>query len=126
MRYLILVFLLFTSAYTVSQSLKIGSLTPEFNRNGEIEGIVYDDENNKQPLMFAEVTVKDSNITTETTIDGVFKLKLKPGKYSLIFSFIGYKSIEVKNVEVSSNTTLKIDQVLSALIIDSGISKTNT
>ena len=126
MRCLILVFLLFTSSYTFSQSLKIGALIPELSRNAEIEGIVYDGENEKEPLIFAEVIVKETNITTETAIDGSFKLNLKPGKYSLIFSFIGYKSIEIIDLEVTSNSTLKLDQVLNALKIDTFISEINT
>lgn len=123
MKYLFLAFLLFTSSHIFSQSLKIGSLISQFNRNGEIEGIIYDGENIKEPLIFAEVIVKDTTITTTTAFDGSFKLNLKPGNYTLIVSFIGYKSIEIENVKVSSNGILKLNQVLNALKMDTSISE---
>lgn len=115
MKHFILVFLLFSSSYTFSQSLTIGSLISDFNRNGQIEGLILDGENNNEPLMFADVIVKGTSISEQTAKDGSFKLHLKPGNYSLVFNFIGYKSVELKNVEVTSNNTLKLNQVLNAL-----------
>ena len=125
MRYLFLAVLLFSSTSIFSQSLKMGSLISEFNRNGEIEGIIYDGENENEPLVFAEVIVKETNISAETTIDGTFKLSLKPGNYSLIFSFIGYRSIEVANVEVTSNSKIKLNQILNPLKMSASITEIN-
>lgn len=128
MRYLIFAFLLVTSSHIFSQSLKMSSLIGDYNRNGEIEGVVLDGENENEPLFFAEVVVKGTDITTVTEIDGSFKISLKPGKYSLVFSFTGYKSIEVENVEVLTNSILRLDQVLNALNLkmDTSISEINT
>ena len=123
MRFIILSFFLFLSATIFSQSLKIGSLVSDFNNNGTVNGFVYDGENDKDPLIFAEVFVKETNTTITTDVDGSFKLKLKSGKYSLKFSFLGYKSIEVNNVEILSNSSLKLNQVLKALKPEATVSE---
>ena len=118
MRHFFILFMLFSSSLTFSQSLSIGPLISDFNRNGEIEGVVYDGENENEPLFFAEVTVKETNTTTETAIDGSFKLSLKPGNYTLVISFIGYKSVEIKNINVTANNTLQLAQVLNTIKLE--------
>ncbi|REE83715.1 carboxypeptidase-like protein [Lutibacter oceani] len=126
MRFFIITFFFFISLQNFGQSFKMSSLIDDYNRNGEIEGVVFDGENESEPLIFAEVFVKETNMAVVTEIDGSFKLSLKPGKYSLLFSFIGYKSIEIKNIEVSSSSTIKLNQVLNALKIETSISEINT
>lgn len=126
MRFFIITFFFFISLQNFGQSFKMSSLIDDYNRNGEIEGVVFDGENENEPLIFAEVFVKETNMAVVTEIDGSFKLSLKPGKYSLLFSFIGYKSIEIKNIEVSSSSTIKLNQVLNALKIETSISEINT
>jgi len=126
MRNIIFAFLLVTSVHGFGQSLKMNSLIGNYSRSGEIEGVVTDAENENNPLVFAEILVKDTNISTETDINGSFKLLLKPGKYTLIFSFIGYKSIEVHNVEVSTNNTLTLEQELNALKLNNAIAEIST
>ena len=126
MRFFIITFFFFISLQNFGQSFKMSSLIDDYYRNGEIEGVVFDGENENEPLIFAEVFVKETNMAVVTEIDGSFKLSLKPGKYSLLFSFIGYKSIEIKNIEVSSSNTIKLNQVLNALKIETSISEINT
>ncbi|TEW73688.1 carboxypeptidase-like regulatory domain-containing protein [Gramella jeungdoensis] len=123
MRFFIITFFFFISLQNFGQSLKMSSLIDNCNRNGEIEGAVFDGEHENEPLIFAEVFVKETNMTVVTEIDGSFKLSLKPGRYSLLFSFIGYKSIEIKSIEVSSSSTIKLNQILNALKIESSISE---
>lgn len=123
MRFFIITFFFFISLQNFGQSLKMSSLIDNCNRNGEIEGAVFDGEHENEPLIFAEVFVKETNMTVVTEIDGSFKLSLKPGRYSLLFSFIGYKSIEIKSIEVSSSSTIKLNQILNALKIEPSISE---
>lgn len=123
MRFFIITFFFFISLQNFGQSLKMSSLIDNCNRNGEIEGAVFDGENENEPLIFAEVFVKETNMAVVTEIDGSFKLSLKPGRYSLLFSFIGYKSIEIKSIEVSSSSTIKLNQILNALKIEPSISE---
>ncbi len=125
MKRFILIFVLFSSTLTFGQTLSIGPLISDFTRNGEIEGFIYDGENENEPLFFAEVIVKEVNTTIETSIDGSFKLSLKPGNYTLVFSFVGYKSVEVKNIKVTANKTLHLNQVLNALKLEQPYSEQN-
>ncbi|SNR52983.1 CarboxypepD_reg-like domain-containing protein [Lutibacter flavus] len=125
MRVLIVTFFLLIITQNFGQSLKMSSLTTDFNKKGNIEGVVFDGENENEPLIFAQVLVKETNTTATTDVDGSFRLKLKPGKYSLKFSFIGYNSIEINNVKISSNSSLKLYQVLNALKPKTSISEGN-
>lgn len=98
---LILLFLLISSV-TFSQS------------KGTIIGIVLDKEVNNSPLPFANVFIKGTTIGTTTEFEGNYILQVKPGTYTLIFSFIGYETIEVPNVMVKENETITINKTLSA------------
>lgn len=114
MRYFIIVFLIVFSSNITAQSLKIGSLVSVYNQKIEVEGVVLDAENSNEPLYFAEVTVKELNKTVPTEIDGSFKLILKPGNYTLVYSFIGYQTIEKQEIIVKNGASLKLKQVLEA------------
>jgi len=117
--------LLFSSALAQSQSFEVGSFFSESNRNGKIKGIVLDNEVDNEPLLYATVTVKQTTISTTTELDGSFSLNLKPGTYTLVYSFIGYKTIEIENVLVASNETIEQLQSLSALEVTFDISSVN-
>lgn len=113
-QFLVLLFVV-TSAIAHSQSFKVNSLVSEQTKSGKITGIILDNEVANEPLAFATVEVKDTNLSTTTELDGSFSFNLKPGTYTLVYSFIGYKTIEVNDVEVTSNKELKVNQQLSAL-----------
>lgn len=115
MKRYILAFCLLFSVITYSQSFEISSLVKNTSQNGTIKGIVLDNEYNNEPLAFATITVKNTNLSTTSEIDGSFYFDLKPGTYDLIFSFTGYKNIELNNVVVTQNATSSCNQILSAL-----------
>lgn len=72
-----------------------------------VNGKVLDGAFEKEPLAFANVKVKDLDISVETDIDGSYQLNLLKGRYTLIVDFIGYESIEIEDVVVSdSNVNL--------------------
>ncbi|NLP57263.1 TonB-dependent receptor [Lutibacter sp. B1] len=81
---------------------------------GTISGTVYDKEAANAPLPFANVFIKGTSIGTTTEFEGTYSFQVDPGTYTLVFSFIGYKTIEVPNVVVKSGETTKINQTLSA------------
>ncbi len=58
-------------------------------------------------LSFANIRVSNSSIGTASNIEGDFELRLKPGNYTIIISFIGYKSDSI-NVNLNSNKNLMI------------------
>lgn len=119
-RYFFTLCLLF-SVLTYSQSFEVTSLLKNTSKNGEINGIILDNEYNNAPLAFASVTVKNTNSTITSEIDGSYSFNLKPGTYTLVFSFTGYKNIEINNIKVTANTTSNCDQILSALIFETSM-----
>jgi len=80
---------------------------------GTISGTLTDKESNNQPLPFANVLLKGTNISANTDIDGKYSLSVNPGNYTVIFSFVGYESVE-KPVTVTAGQTVTADQVLSS------------
>lgn len=80
---------------------------------GTISGVLTDKESNNQALPFANVLIKGTNISANTDIDGKYTLNVNPGSYTIIFSFVGYESVE-KPVTVKANETVTVDQVLSS------------
>ena len=109
----ILVLLVGSTAY--SQTFKVSSLIAEQTKNGTISGTIIDTEANNDPLAFVTIEIKDTNISTTSNIDGSYSFDLKPGIYTLVYSFIGYETIEVKNIEVHPNSTATNTQFLNAL-----------
>ncbi|MEX1382792.1 outer membrane beta-barrel protein [Lutibacter sp.] len=81
---------------------------------GTISGIVLDKEVENSPLPFANVFVKGTTIGTTTEFEGTYSFQIAPGTYTVVFSFIGYQTVEVTNVVVTEGNTTKLDQILSA------------
>jgi len=115
---------LFFSTSLISQSFNVSYLVSDVNKEGVIEGVVYD-TNLTSELAFANVSIKNTTIEVETDFDGSFSINLKPGNYTLIFSFLGYKTVEVDNVKVTASGLVKCNQVLEVLKIESDISSIN-
>ena len=115
---------LFFSTSLISQSFNVSSLISDVNKEGVIEGVVYD-TNLTSKLAFANVSIKNTTIEVETDFEGSFSINLKPGNYTLIFSFLGYKTVEVDNVKVTASGLVKCNQVLEVLKIESDISSIN-
>lgn len=122
MRNLFITLFIFTTSQIFSQSFEMSSLVSEISNTGIIEGVILDGDNTNEPLVFAEVQVKNTNISTTTDMNGAFNFKLKPGTYSLVINFIGYKTIETDALVVTSNDTIKLDQVLPGLTIQQDFS----
>ena len=81
---------------------------------GTISGTVLDKETDNSPLPFADVYIKGTSIGTTTEFEGTYQLQVDPGTYTLVFRFIGYKTIEVPNVIVKAGENKIINQTLSA------------
>jgi len=122
MKLFLYIIALFFSTLTYSQSFKVESLISNLNEKGKIKGIVFDAEVNNTPLSFANITIKNTAISTSSALDGSYSISLKPGTYTLVFSFLGYQTMEVKNVIVSSNNSTINNQNLAALEINFDVS----
>ena len=68
------------------------------------------DENNK-PLPFASIFVKNSKIGTNSNEKGEFSLALEPGKYEIVFRFLGYETqtrfVEISSADITLNLQLQ-------------------
>lgn len=80
---------------------------------GTISGLITDKEMNGESLPFANVFIKGTAIGTTTDMDGKYLLSVPAGSTTIVFSFVGYQTIE-KTIIVKANQPLVINQELSA------------
>ncbi|MEE9362589.1 MAG: TonB-dependent receptor [Cellulophaga sp.] len=84
--------------------------------NGQIVGKLLDKEVTNEPLAFANILIKGTTIGTTSDFDGLYELNnIAPGNYTLIFSYLGYASVEKESIAVISGqeTTINITMVSS-------------
>ena len=81
-------------------------------QQGTVAGTITDGEF-VEPMAFANVLVKDTTIGTTSDFDGKYELNLDPGSYTLVFSFVGYDTQEISNIEVKANEVTTIDVTLT-------------
>ena len=73
---------------------------------GSIYGRITDGNDSREPLLFANVSLKDAKITAQTNFHGNFEITgVQPGSYHLEINYLGYEPgkvlIEVKSDEVT-------------------------
>ena len=86
-----------------------------FNVNGQtgkIAGTIMDGEFN-EPMAFANVLIKNTTKGTTSDFDGKYSIDVEAGNYTLVFSYIGYQTIEISDVVVKSNDEVIIDVTLN-------------
>ncbi len=82
---------------------------------GAIGGKLSDKEMNGEPLPFANVLLKDSSKGTTSDYDGIYLLdKLEPGTYTVVFSFVGYETLEIPNVVVQAGKVTEVNTELGS------------
>lgn len=82
---------------------------------GSIAGKLSDREMSGEPLPFANVLIKGSTKGTTSDYDGLYLLdKLQPGTYTLVFSFIGYETLEVPAVVVEAGKVTEVNTDLGS------------
>lgn len=82
-------------------------------QKGTVKGKLTDKEINNEPLSFANVVIKGTTIGVTTELDGTYEIKLDPGSYTIVFSFLGYKTIEVP-FTLKAGETKVFNRVMSA------------
>ncbi len=117
MKALITVLFLLVGVTSMGQSFEMTSLIKQ-EGNGIVEGIVLDKAADNEPLIFATVTVKGLDKQVETGFDGSYSIVLKPGTYTLEFSFIGYSKVIVENVLITSGDKSIYNQTLDVLSLN--------
>lgn len=78
-----------------------------------IQGIVMD-KKYKEPLTGAAILIEGTTNGTTADIDGNYTLNVNPGKYTLIISYVSYKTQKIADVivEKGKTTTVNIDCVV--------------
>lgn len=76
-----------------------------------LSGVVIDAESN-EPLISVTVSIKETTEGTTTDLDGKYKLSLGEGTHTIVFSYIGFTSVE-KEVVVDGQTPIVLDVALS-------------
>jgi len=84
-----------------------------FAQSGIITGTVNDGEYN-DILPFANVIIKDSQRGALSDFEGKYSLELKPGIYTVQYSFVGYQTLEINEVIVKNGETIIVDVTLKA------------
>lgn len=75
--------------------------------SAKVSGIITD-KDSKQPVSFVSISLKGMMANAESDINGNYEIAMKPGTYTIVYAFIGYKTFE-KEVTVTDNETLKLN-----------------
>jgi len=82
---------------------------------GAIAGKLTDTELNDDPLPFANVLIKGTATGTTSDFDGLYEITdIAPGIYTVIYSYLGYQTIEKTDIEVTAGTITTINVSMSA------------
>ena len=109
-----MIFCLLYSAISIAQTNSIA---------GKLIDVEYDNE----PLAFVNVFIKGTEKGVTSDIDGLYSIEnMAPGSYTVVYSFLGYKTVEIPNVKVIPGEVTLIDVPMepSAAALDEVVIKT--
>lgn len=78
-----------------------------FAQNHEVSGKV-NDAKSGEPLIGANVFIKDMGVGAATDANGEFTISLPTGTYTIVCSYVGFEKIE-KEIEVNSDITVNFN-----------------
>ncbi|ADV48340.1 TonB-dependent receptor plug [Cellulophaga algicola DSM 14237] len=82
---------------------------------GSVVGKVIDKEASDEPLAFANVLIKGTTKGTTTDFDGLYEIaNIDPGTYIVVFSYLGYESVEIPNVAIEAGKATTINVPMAA------------
>lgn len=85
-----------------------------FAQKGEVTGKLIDVEF-QDPVAFANILVKGSTTGTTTDFDGIYNLSLDEGTYTLVFSYLGYKTVEITDVVIKASEAATVNVNMETL-----------
>ena len=83
------------------------SLSPVIAQIAQVKGKIVDD-NTGDPMAFVNIGIKDTSIGTFTNEDGIFRLELPVGHYTLVISSVGYERLE-RSIDLDGKKQLNMD-----------------
>jgi len=81
------------------------------SQEGVISGTINDGEFN-DVLPFANVVVKGTTKGTTSDFDGKYSLTVDPGTYTVVYSYLGYATKEISDIQVTAGGETFIDVTL--------------
>lgn len=83
--------------------LLVTAIPSAFSQKRTVSGKISDA--NGKPIPFVNVTVKGTSVGTTSNSDGVYSIAVPQGSNTLVFSYVGYKVVEVN---ISNRTTADV------------------
>jgi len=83
-------------------------------QNGKITGNIVDIDYDREPVAFASVQLKGTSMGAQSDMDGNYEISAPAGTYTLIFSFVGMKTVEIPNVVVTKGNITKMNAEMTA------------
>lgn len=85
---------------------------------GKIVGTIVD-KTNGEPLIGVNIEIVDKKLGGASDFDGYFMINnIPPGVFTLVASYVGYKSVEVQNVKVTVDQTTTIQIEMEETTLD--------
>ena len=91
-----------------------------FSQTGGLKGFVYEKATGES-VIFSNISLKGTKYGASTDLNGFFQINnIKPGNYTLEFTYVGYKRIE-QSVEIKANrfVTVKLFAEIEAELLES-------
>ena len=85
-----------------------------FSQKGELKGVLIDTEF-RDPVAFANILVKGATIGTTSNFDGNYNLSLNEGSYTISYSSMGYKTVEISDVVIKEGETADVNVSMDVL-----------
>lgn len=79
------------------------------SQTGSIQGVIKD-KKTKETIVGANVYLEGTTTGVATNLDGGFEIKnISQGNYTVVISFISYKTQKIQNVKVSANKAVQLN-----------------
>jgi len=101
--------------YSISLSLIFSILSG--GTTGKLAGIISDKESG-EALIGCNIIVSNTELGTASNESGeYFILNIPPGKYSITFSMIGYETLVMEDVKISTDKTTRLNTTLATTVL---------
>jgi outer membrane receptor protein involved in Fe transport len=83
-------------------------------QNGKLTGKLVDIDYDREPVAFASVQLKGTSLGAQSDFDGNYEISAPAGTYTVIFSFVGMKTVEIPNVIITKGNITKLNAEMTA------------
>ncbi len=104
-----------STLYFIAICLQMWLFSNAYAQSGEIQGKVSDAETGETlPFVNVAININGSLVGATSDFDGVYTLhSIRPGIYTVTFSYVGYTTLKVEKIKVQANKTTFLDVELS-------------